>query len=222
MASCGSTNLTPDRHRRPFPGWGDPRGTAGLRHVRLGHRLAADVRRGLPRGAGRARRRRGAGADDGRAEGRPGASGPCRNAGSSSGSRRPRARPAAAMLGHGGFGTTMGALAAGVPQVVAPLFSFDQVVNGDHVAAVGAGLTVEVGPGSVERAATQIPGCSIARPTPPRHAVSQPTCAGYRRPPAPSRSWQVPRAERRPARGASGTARPRGRRHTPLASAPWT
>ncbi len=27
---------------------------------------------------------------------------------------------AAAMLGHGGFGTTMGALAAGVPQVVVP------------------------------------------------------------------------------------------------------
>ncbi len=48
---------------------------------------------------------------------------------------------ASAMVGHGGFGTTMGALAAGVPQVVVPLFSFDQVVNGDHVAAVGAGLT---------------------------------------------------------------------------------
>ncbi len=46
---------------------------------------------------------------------------------------------AAAMLGHGGFGTTMGALAAAVPQLVAPLFSFDQVVNGEHVAAVGAG-----------------------------------------------------------------------------------
>ena len=49
---------------------------------------------------------------------------------------------AAALVGHGGFGTTMGALAAGVPQVVVPLFSFDQIVNGDHVAAVGAGLTV--------------------------------------------------------------------------------
>ncbi len=52
---------------------------------------------------------------------------------------------AAAMLGHGGFGTTMGALAAGVPQVVVPLFSFDQVVNGEHVAGVGAGLTTELG-----------------------------------------------------------------------------
>lgn len=64
---------------------------------------------------------------------------------------------AAAMLGHGGFGTTMGALAAGVPQAVAPLFSFDQAVNGDHVASVGAGLTTPIGPGAVERAAAEIP-----------------------------------------------------------------
>lgn len=64
---------------------------------------------------------------------------------------------AAAMLGHGGFGTTMGALRAGVPQVVAPLFTFDQIVNGQHVAAVGAGLTVEKGPASVGPAAAQVP-----------------------------------------------------------------
>lgn len=63
---------------------------------------------------------------------------------------------AAAMLGHGGFGTTMGALAAGVPQVVVPIFTFDQVVNGQHVAAVGAGLTVEKGPASVAPAAAHI------------------------------------------------------------------
>ncbi|PUA79392.1 hypothetical protein C7S10_18610 [Nocardioides currus] len=63
---------------------------------------------------------------------------------------------AAAMLGHGGFGTTMGALAAGVPQVVVPLFTFDQIVNGEHVQAVGAGLTVERGPASVEPAAAQV------------------------------------------------------------------
>lgn len=64
---------------------------------------------------------------------------------------------AAVMLGHGGFGTTMGALAAGVPQVVVPLFTFDQVVNGEHVAAVGAGLTVAMGPTAVEAAAAQVP-----------------------------------------------------------------
>ena len=64
---------------------------------------------------------------------------------------------AAVMLGHGGFGTTMGALRAGVPQVVVPLFSFDQVLNGDHVAAVGAGITVDAGPASVGPAAAQVP-----------------------------------------------------------------
>jgi hypothetical protein len=64
---------------------------------------------------------------------------------------------AAAMLGHGGFGTTMGALAAGVPQVVVPLFSFDQVVNARHVAAVGAGLAVEMGTEAVARAAAEVP-----------------------------------------------------------------
>jgi UDP:flavonoid glycosyltransferase YjiC (YdhE family) len=63
---------------------------------------------------------------------------------------------AAVMLGHGGFGTTMGALAAGVPQVVAPIFTFDQVANGTHVAAVGAGLTVPMGAGSVARAAGEV------------------------------------------------------------------
>ena len=64
---------------------------------------------------------------------------------------------AAAMLGHGGFGTTMGALAAGVPQVVVPLFSFDQGLNGAHVAAVGAGLTTPIGPGGVARGASEVP-----------------------------------------------------------------
>lgn len=64
---------------------------------------------------------------------------------------------AAAVLGHGGFGTTMGALSVGLPQVVAPLFSFDQAVNGEHVASVGAGLTAGVGAGAVGRAAAEVP-----------------------------------------------------------------
>lgn len=49
------------------------------------------------------------------------------------------------VLGHGGFGTTMGAMQAGVPQVVAPIFSSDQIVNGRHVAAVGAGRVASAG-----------------------------------------------------------------------------
>ena len=49
---------------------------------------------------------------------------------------------AAAMIGHGGFGTTMAGLVAGVPQVVVPLFAFDQFVNAKQVAAVTAGVQV--------------------------------------------------------------------------------
>jgi UDP:flavonoid glycosyltransferase YjiC (YdhE family) len=43
---------------------------------------------------------------------------------------------------HGGSGTVFGALAAGVPLVVTPLFA-DQFVNGRRVAKSGAGLVVE-------------------------------------------------------------------------------
>jgi len=49
---------------------------------------------------------------------------------------------AAVVVGHGGFGTTQAALAAAVPQVVLPLFSFDQFVNAERVAAVGVGLAL--------------------------------------------------------------------------------
>jgi MGT family glycosyltransferase len=64
---------------------------------------------------------------------------------------------AAAMLGHGGFGTTMGALIAGVPQAVVPLFASDQLINGEHVAAVGAGVVVSHGPEHVAAAGAEIP-----------------------------------------------------------------
>ena len=43
---------------------------------------------------------------------------------------------------HGGSGTTLGALAAGLPLVVVPLFA-DQPPNARRVAEVGAGLVVE-------------------------------------------------------------------------------
>lgn len=47
---------------------------------------------------------------------------------------------AALVIGHGGFGTTMSALRAGVPQIVLPLFAGDQFVNAERVEAVGAGV----------------------------------------------------------------------------------
>ena len=49
-------------------------------------------------------------------------------------------RAAALVVGHGGFGTTMTALAAGVPQLVLPLFSPDQFLNAERVEAVGVGV----------------------------------------------------------------------------------
>jgi UDP:flavonoid glycosyltransferase YjiC (YdhE family) len=48
-------------------------------------------------------------------------------------------RDTAVVVGHGGFGTTMTALAAGVPQLVLPLFSADQFLNAERVQAVGVG-----------------------------------------------------------------------------------
>lgn len=71
---------------------------------------------------------------------------------------------AALVLGHGGFGTTMGAIAAGVPQVVAPIFTSDQIVNARHVNAVGAGRAVEPGPDSVAQACQQV-SAVLADPT---------------------------------------------------------
>jgi UDP:flavonoid glycosyltransferase YjiC (YdhE family) len=55
----------------------------------------------------------------------------------------------AVVVGHGGFGTTMTTLAAGVPQVIVPLFAFDQQINAERVAAIGAGIHVPGGPPAV-------------------------------------------------------------------------
>lgn len=48
---------------------------------------------------------------------------------------------AAAMVGHGGSGSTLAALAAGIPLAVLPLFA-DQPENADRVSELGAGLRV--------------------------------------------------------------------------------
>jgi len=49
-------------------------------------------------------------------------------------------REAALVIGHGGFGTTMTAVAAGVPQLVLPLFASDQFLNAERIEAAGAGM----------------------------------------------------------------------------------
>jgi UDP:flavonoid glycosyltransferase YjiC (YdhE family) len=50
----------------------------------------------------------------------------------------------------------MGAVHAGVPQVLAPLFTSDQAVNARHVAGVGAGRAVSAGPDAVMRACCEV------------------------------------------------------------------
>jgi UDP:flavonoid glycosyltransferase YjiC (YdhE family) len=52
---------------------------------------------------------------------------------------------AAAVVCHGGSGTTLGALSYGVPLVVLPLFSVDQWDNAAAVAGVGAGIALDRG-----------------------------------------------------------------------------
>src|SRR5438128_1215203 len=53
----------------------------------------------------------------------------------------PTSPRAAAIVCHGGSGTVLGALAAGVPMVVTPLFA-DQPHNARRVAATGTGLAL--------------------------------------------------------------------------------
>jgi UDP:flavonoid glycosyltransferase YjiC (YdhE family) len=50
---------------------------------------------------------------------------------------------AAAIVCHGGYGSTLGALRHGVPLVVLPLFSLDQWANAAAVARAGAGLALD-------------------------------------------------------------------------------
>lgn len=58
---------------------------------------------------------------------------------------------------HGGSGTTYGALAAGVPTVVVPLFA-DQPINARTVEALGAGLVVAPERGPVAELAQRVAG----------------------------------------------------------------
>jgi MGT family glycosyltransferase len=49
---------------------------------------------------------------------------------------------AAAMVGHGGSGSTLAAMAAGMPLALVPLFA-DQPDNAERIAALGAGLHLD-------------------------------------------------------------------------------
>lgn len=56
-----------------------------------------------------------------------------------------------AIVAHGGFGTTMVGLSAGVPMVCIPLFALDQYYNARRVQAIGAGIALEDGPVAISR-----------------------------------------------------------------------
>jgi hypothetical protein len=62
---------------------------------------------------------------------------------------------AAAVVCHGGAGSTLGALAAGRPLVVVPLFA-DQPVNARRVEATGAGLSVSRDPAAIRAALERV------------------------------------------------------------------
>lgn len=64
---------------------------------------------------------------------------------------------ASVVVCHGGSGTTFGALAAGVPLVMVPLFA-DQPRNADLVARAGAGVVVEAPHGEGDRMRIVAPG----------------------------------------------------------------
>ena len=92
---------------------------------------------------------------------------------------------AAAIVGHGGHGTTLGALAHGVPLVVVPLFSIDQWSNAAAVARAGAGVALDA-----ERGTRRV----LARPAPRRWTASAPRSGGARRPRLPGRGGGGSRA----------------------------
>ena len=74
---------------------------------------------------------------------------------------------ATAAVVHGGSGSTLGAVAAGVPLVVVPLFA-DQPENARRVAEVGAGLAVEPNredPGATVGALREAVGAVLAEPS---------------------------------------------------------
>src|SRR5919112_2462844 len=73
----------------------------------------------------------------------------------------------AAVICHGGGGSVLGALAAGAPLVIVPLFAKDQHINARRIAAVGAGLVV---PPDAERMRSTLPSVLTehsCRATPP-------------------------------------------------------
>jgi UDP:flavonoid glycosyltransferase YjiC (YdhE family) len=62
---------------------------------------------------------------------------------------------ASAMVGHGGSGSTLMALAAGLPLALVPLF-VDGPANARRIAELGAGITLERGPEELAGAVAEL------------------------------------------------------------------
>lgn len=61
-----------------------------------------------------------------------------------------------AMVGHAGAGSTLTALAAGVPMALVPLFA-DQPFNARRVAELGAAIALDGGPASLPALGQAVP-----------------------------------------------------------------
>ena len=122
----------------------------GVRDVRVGRGRVRAVPDALPGSGGGGGRPARPGVDDPGRGGRPGGPGPLpANVHVEQWWPQADVMPhAAAMVGHGGSGTTLAGLAAGVPMVVVPLFA-DQPYNAARVEAIGAGIALEGGPAAV-------------------------------------------------------------------------
>lgn len=70
----------------------------------------------------------------------------------------------AVVVSHGGFGTTMIAIAAGVPQLAIPLFAIDQRINAKRVAATAVGMRLDGGSVAAGQVAAHV-----------RHLINDPT-----------------------------------------------
>jgi UDP:flavonoid glycosyltransferase YjiC (YdhE family) len=101
---------------------------------------------------------------------------------------------AAAMVGHGGSGTTRMALAAGVPSVIVPGFA-DQFRNAERVARLGAGIALDGGPDGLGDAVRRLLDEPSYRTAARRVAAEVAALPGVDSAPAEVRGWiEVARA----------------------------
>ena len=97
----------------------------------------------------------------------------------------------AAVVTHGGFNTLLGAVQAGLPQVLMPITA-DQPMNSARAAELGLAVVIEPDQRTPEAIAAALDRLALpSRPSGPRPAVSGPSCAPS---PTPVRRRHRPRA----------------------------